>query len=307
MIVAVGLYLYYAEVEGSGGISVVFLLLLPACLSAFLGLLIGRGRDWSFWNYMLVPLAITGIAVLIGAVFLREGVICLVLLSPLWMLSGAIGASLAYALRPASPPDEDLVMRETFRAAGWLALPIAALAIEPLIPITSDWYTVENSIVIDARPADIWPHLESIPAIEDSEGTVNATQNLLRVPRPVDARLAGRGVGAIRHARWQDGIGFEEHITRWDPDRTLSWDFIFPDESIRHRTDRHIDPDAEHLTVESGGYRIEPLANGQSRLTLWTRYRLTTHVNSYAALWGGFLLSDIQGNILSIVRRRAER
>ena len=45
-------------VRTAGAISFVFLLILPSALSMFLGLLLGRGREWSMWHYSAIPATI---------------------------------------------------------------------------------------------------------------------------------------------------------------------------------------------------------------------------------------------------------
>lgn len=302
---ALGAY-SYLESTDSGTISFVFLLILPSALSMFLGLLLGRGREWSMWHYSAIPATIAVVAVVVGAVLLREGVICLAMLAPLWILAGVPGALMAYALRPASRNSAQS-LRSTFNAWSVLLVPIVAMAIEPLFPPPQQMVTVTSAQTIAASPATIWPHLLSIRSIDGAEGHSTMTHSLLRVPRPIDAALSGAGVGAIRYARWADGIRFEERITDWRSGQAISWRFHFPDRSIQHRTDRHINPHGQHLSVEAGGYRLIPLPGGQTQLELWTRYRLATPVNGYARWWGRRMLGDVQSNILAIIAGRAER
>jgi hypothetical protein len=38
-----------------------------------------------------------------------------------------------------------------------------------------------------------------------------------------------------------------------------------------------------------------------------TGYRMRTPVNGYAALWGELFLGDLEGNLLALVKQRAER
>jgi hypothetical protein len=59
--------------------------------------------------------------------------------------------------------------------------------------------------------------------------------------------------------------------------------------------------------VLEGEYELEPLPDGAVLLHLRSRHRVSTHFNFYATLWTDFIMSDVQGYILSIVRDRAER
>jgi hypothetical protein len=167
-------------------------------------------------------------------------------------------------------------------------------------------YEVRETIVIHAPPERIWPLLVSIPRIGPSEGRWNATHNLLGVPRPTQALLEARGPEVVRLAHWGPDIRFEEHILEVSDKRSLRWTFVFPDTSVRDHTDRHIAPDGMHLTIREGSYHLTPLPGGRTEVALETSFDLRSPVNWYAAGWGEWLLRDIQGNVLQIIKDRVE-
>jgi hypothetical protein len=74
---------------------------------------------------------------------------------------------------------------------------------------------------------------------------------------------------------------------------------------LQHHTDEHIAPDGPLLKIDTGDYRLTPLPDGTTRLTLRTNYVAMTHVN-FARWWGELLLGDIQDNVLAVVKQRAE-
>src|SRR5690606_30307893 len=126
------------------------------------------------------------------------------------------------------------------------------------------------SIVIEASPDQIWPHLLRLDGLRDEEGVWNITQDILRIPRPSSAVVNRDGMGAVRAAQWGNNIRFEEHITAWRENEEIAWKFVFPDDSISRYTDPHIHPDGASLKVATGAYRMIPLADGSTRLTLET-------------------------------------
>lgn len=250
--------------------------------------------------YGLVPPLFTGIVILGSAVFLHEGVICLVMLAPIWVISGWIGAFVLRRIRCGRAARARL-------NASLLFLPLLYGGIERHIPIVDTPVMLTRSIVIDATPATIWPYTLANSHIREDEGRWNVTQDLLGVPRPRRTALGGQGVDAIRTAYWGDRINFEERITQWVPGRRLGWAFHFANSSLQDYTDRHIAPDGPFLKIDTGDYTLTPLDARRTRLTLRTRYIAKTHVNPYAQLWGEILLGDIQQNILTIIKQRAER
>lgn len=112
--------------------------------------------------------------------------------------------------------------------------------------------------------------------ITSSEGTWNLSQDVIRLPRPVSARLIGTGPGAIRYVRWQQGLSFKEVIADWQPGKRLWWRFRFDKDEMDgwKLQDRHLMPDSAYYRITDGGYTLEPLADGRTRLTLTTRYRV---------------------------------
>lgn len=289
-----------AEAGKSGAIGYSLLVVLPATTSAFIGWIGSMGRNWSRGTYLSVPLWLAFVATAIGAVFLREGVVCLVMALPFWIGFGYVGLWPVYLYRRQQRHVDPAI----FRAHAMLLLPFLALLVDQQFVPPRETRTVVREIVVDAPAAVAWPRLLVIPAISPDEGRWNISQDLLRLPRPVAAHLSGRGPGAVRNARWQDDIRFQEIVTEWRSQERLQWQFAFPDPSIHERTDRHIQPHGRHLWIDAGGYDLIPLTGGRTKIRLWTRYHLSTPFNAYAGWWGERILGDIQDNVLAVVAER---
>lgn len=303
---ALGVYVLIEAVNPSGLISFTFLLLLPAVVTAFVTY-VGdplAERPRSFYA-AIVPLWLLGLVVLASFFFLREGVICIVMLAPFWLGLSSLGGYLTWRMRDREEPVENV-----FRASALLLLllPLFAVQVEPMIPLARDSASVTRSIVIDADPATVWAYARGVRQVRPGEGAWNVSQDLIGLPRPAGARLDREGVGAIRHVAWQEGIRFKEVITRWQPARRIWWDFRFDaaDMDAWAMQDRHLLPQGPHYRIADGGYVLEPLGGGRTRLTLTTRYWVQTPVNWYARLWGELFIGDVSNNVLAVIRQRAE-
>lgn len=276
-----------------------FLVFLPAYLCAFICYVGDPGGDRPASFYALVPVVFGMIVILGSAFILHEGVICIAMLSPLWLGFGWLGAYVMRRQRWSS------VDRKTFHSS-LLLLPLFSGTLEAQVPVLHDQVTLTREIVINAAPDEIWPYAVSNRHIAASEGQWNFTQDILGVPRPRATTITRPGMGAVRTAYWGDRINFEERITQWQPGRRLGWSFAFTNTSLQDYTDKHIAPDGEFLKIDTGDYTLTPLTPTTTRLTLRTNYIAKTHVNPYAALWGEILLGDVQSNILAIIKQRAE-
>lgn len=283
-----------------GLISFAFLFILPAVICAFVAYVADPWRERPLSTYLLIPLIMVCVAMPFSIIFLREGTICVVILSPLWIFSGMVGTGVTYAIRHRIRDGRKYCMT-------LFALPLIVIQIEPMFPLPVSEYTVRREIVVDARAEKIWPLLEGIADVKAGEGRWNLSQDLIGVPRPVGARLQGKGLGADRHAKWTSGIEFRETITEWDPGKRIGWKFVFDSADNWQFTDRHLMPDSEYYRVKHGGYTMQSIAGGRTRVTLDTSYWVRTPVNGYSALWGEVFLGDLEENLLTLVKQRAEQ
>jgi uncharacterized ferritin-like protein (DUF455 family) len=71
--------------------------------------------------------------------------------------------------------------------------------------------------------------------------------------------------------------------------------------------DEHIVVGGAYFDVLDGTYELEPLADNRYRLHLYSHFKLATSFNFYASWWAGWIMKDIQNNILQVIKRRAEQ
>jgi hypothetical protein len=293
----------YALLEATrplnGLVSFSFLLVLPAAISAFVAYVVDPWGERRLRQYLAIPFWLAVVVVVLSIVVLHEGVICVLILSPLWLGSGLAGAAITYRVRRALHDGRSY-------CAGLLLLPLAAMQIEPAIPLPETTVTVTRSIIVAATPPIIWPLLRGIPDVHPGEGRWNISQDVIGLPRPIGARLVGDGIGAERLAVWGNNISFKERITVWQPGVRIGWRFIFDNMDAWGYTDRHLMPNSAYFRVIEGGYRMVPLGADRTRLILDTAYWIRTPANAYSALWGELFLGDLEGNLLALVKQRAE-
>src|SRR5579872_426692 len=276
-----------------------FLALLPAVLCALICYIGDPVQTRSLAFYWLVPIVLVAIVDFFSAFVLREGAICLIMLSPVWVASGWAGAFLLRSQRRRALSRNSL-------HSSFLIIPLVAGIVEAHIPTPHDQVLLTRTIVVHATPAEIWPYAVANRAIGPREGRWTITHDVIGLPRPTGTTINGAGVGAVRTAYWGDHINFEERITQWIPGQKLGWKFRFSNASLQDYTDKHISPDGEFLKIDNGDYTIRQISPDTTQVTLNTRYVAMTHVNLYARLWGEFLLGDTVENILTIIKGRAE-
>jgi hypothetical protein len=300
---ALGVYLLIdAARPDTGLVSFTFLLILPTVVSAFIAYVADPWGTRSKRFYYLIPVWLILAVIAISIIVLREGTICILILSPLWFGASMLGVSLMFRWRGGKDKAD---YSSTF-SSSLLALPLIAMQAEPHIALPQTTATVTRSIVVDAPPSKIWPLLRGIPDVRPNEGAWNMSQDLFGIPRPVGAQLFGEGIGAERRANWSNNVRFREQVIDWAPGARIGWQFIFDDQGGWAFTDRHLMPDSPYFRVTTGGYRMDPLSNGRTKVTIHTSYWIQTPVNAYSRLWGEVFLGDVEYNLLALVKGRAE-
>jgi len=308
------------------------LIMLAMVLGSFAYLTYGPGLDNGYVGYgalFAIPFAlgalVTGLGivpfrilgclvaptVLFGAIFLvvnlgfAEGLICIAMVMPIWIVAGVGGGAAALWIK--SQAEKTEVKGARLKVSAALTIPFALIYAEEASPPQWQVRSVERAVIIDAAARDVWPMLLALPNITGKEGIPTFTHDVTGVPRPSTAALEQRGEALVRAAQWGPDIRFEEHVTQIVPGRRISWRFVFPDGSVQAHTDKHIDPDGPVLKIATGEYRIEEIVPGQSRLTLTTNYRMRTRLGWYFGRWGELMLGDVHDNVLAIIKDRTER
>ena len=302
---ALALYLLFfllREAVASGGglfITLAFLIGAPVAAAAIAVLVADPRREASGREHAALGAVVVLLILLCGIALLKEGGVCTIMAAPLFFPAGILGAVAAGRSRR--------LWGDRVHAVALPVLPLLLLQLELAAghPVRTE--EVVDAVEIAAPASIVWEQLKEVRDIAPDELGWTFTQDVAGVPKPLDARLAGEGVGSVRHVRWGGGIRFDEEITSWQEGRHLAWRFRFRPNSIPREIEAHVRPDSDYLRLEAGSYRLEPLAGGRTRVTLTTRYSIATALNGYCAWWGRIMVGDLHRNVLRVIAGRAER
>jgi hypothetical protein len=253
------------------------------------------------WSYGVLASVVSCFSSLVlMAIFALELVVCLFMLVPASIVMAMLGGLLAtWVARMVSRPEQ-----QTHLAMTLALLPFLVTPIESQFPPSDSYRVVSVRQPIHADAAAVWyqiTHFEPITAAEHRPSAFH----LLGLPNPVSATLMGAGPGVIRRGVYENGLTFREVVTEWEPGRTFAFTIA-------------VDPDVpapapydgiggRYLELLSARYTIEPAGDGTVVLTLDSAHRVSTRFNEYSGAWTEFILSDLQGYLLRIVKERAER
>jgi len=281
-------------------VSISFIYTLPCSLGAlvcFLGYKLDKpGRFWAY----VAPALVMLLLIFLSWLFYMEALICVLVAAPILMVMAFIGGWLM-----------SLILKKTNR--GQVSVTLFVLLPYLVSPVEQLWQTphetrvMQNAAVIHATPETVWSHIYEVPAIRKEE---IPAQWIYRIgfPRPIAATIDRQGVGGRRHATFERDVSFFEVVTHWEPAKRLSFTIKADPEFVPHTAfDKHIIVGGRFYDVLDGTYEIVPRGDGASVLHLSSTHRLSTRFNWYAGWWSEWVMNQIQGSILEVIRKRCEQ
>jgi len=282
--------------------SITYIFVVPVVLG-FITVWYGPKPKRLFWGACIVLPWVAALACLAGAlIFAWEGIICIVLLLPVILVLSSVGGLIGGICLKVF-----LRSRErNFCVAIVAMLPFVLAPLEKLHSADSEIRTVETQIKIHAAAPIVWNQIRSVPLITEKEQSFSFS-HLIGFPRPLEARLVGSGIGAVRYATFEHGVLFVETIQEWNPPYRLSFSIKADTKNIPPKTfDEHVTVGGRYFDVLKGTYWIEDLGHGDVMLHLSSDQRLSTRFNFYSHLWTEYLMADLQNYILRIIKKRCE-
>jgi hypothetical protein len=284
-----------------GTISSAFLYVCPFSVGA-IAVIWGAEKGTWITKRRQLGMATSAMALFLAAMFLTflEGLICIVLVVPVFMLAAAIGGLVGGVVhnygRNGPPVLPALAL-----------LPLLVGPVESLLPPQHSEQAVTNTVHIAAPPQAVFDKLASVRDIRRDELGFTFV-HLIGLPRPIEARMDGSGHGAVRTSRWEKQVWFQEVITEWDRPRAMRYRFVVPKGAIpREALDEHVEINGEYFELVDGGYTLAPAADGGTELSLTTRFVNKSRLKAYGNLWGKLVLMDFHRSILALMKSRAER
>ena len=280
-------------------LSLSLLVIVPLVTAGIAGFLSARAGRTLSPSIGAAFLTLTAILTILGFAAM-EGVICILMAAPFVGLLGIIGALLGHWLAT-------LTSRPAYQvqSAAWLAVIVCAVgeSVTPPAPLED---VVTSEVIIQASPAEVWKQLKDIRDLPAPTEPLF----VFGVAHPLETYVVGEGgVGAARVCRLSTG-DMPERISVWKPEQELQFIVLDTPAAMREATFFGQELDGAHLhttyTSLEGGFRLEALPNGQTRLTGNSRYLLTITPASYWNLWTRQIVAQVQLRVMNHVKAKAE-
>lgn len=268
--------------------------LIVGAVTVFLAERLAR-RSW--WYYTWASAFANVLFVAGTLVIMIEGLICALLIVPLFALLGSVGG---------------LIMGAACRFAGWprrvargfAMLPIALIALEIRAPLPDAIHEVQRSVLIAAPAAFVWREIQNIRDISPVE-VERAWAFRIGVPTPSSGVTWKLDV-PLRRVTMTKRVYFDQIVAELRDERYVRWHYRFyPDSFPPHALDDHVKIGGQYFDLIDTSYSLTPEGSA-TRLTLQVHYRLSTRFNWYVQPIVRRLLDNAAGVYLELYRDRAE-
>ena len=230
--------------------------------------------------------------------FAWEGVICLIMAAPIGFVFTYFGFLIGFHF------SKSTLNGQTTTAIILLLLSSPSLmAFEDTIKETDDLRSVVTTIEINATPDKVWKNVVSFPQLKEPTEFIFKTG----IAYPINATIAGQGVGAVRHCNFSTG-SFVEPITVWDEPRLLKFSVDEQPEPMKEISLYDIHPNHLHgyWVSKQGQFKLTVLPNGHTLLEGTTWYVNKIKPVFYWTLWSDNIVHKIHNRVLEHIKTQAE-
>lgn len=297
-----GIVLRLAFIGQPGGayaaMSFAFMYLVPMAVGAitvYVGERIKR-QSWSF--YFWAPMLATSLFVAGTLVIMIEGLICAILIIPMFAMLGVVGGLImALVCR--------FTMHRNTAACSFMLLPLA-LGLIPEDGFAPQRIAMREHTVTIAAPAErVWHEIHAASDIRPDE-VERAWMYRIGVPLPLSGMTEHTPEGIVRKVRMGKDIHFEQVATEWQENRHVRWAYRFAEDSIPPRAlDDHVKIGGHYFDLIDTSYTLSPLDAAHTQLRIRMHYRVSTQFNWYADAIAEFLIGNFEEVILDFYQRRA--
>lgn len=244
------------------------------------------------WHTGFLTLGIFTAALLLFAI---EGVICILMVAPFALTLTWLGSLIGYSIINKSPKNASSVLIILV-----LIIPTTAFIEKQSEPTLT---AVVTSIEINASPEIVWNNVVEFPQLSEPTELLFKTG----IAYPINAKIEGTGVGAIRHCNFTTG-SFVEPITVWDKPHLLK--FSVQEQPAPMKEISFWDIDAPHLhdyfVSKQGQFKLIALPNGNTRLEGTTWYYHNIKPAFYWSIWSNYIIHKIHDRVLTHIKETSE-
>jgi hypothetical protein len=275
-----------------------FIILVPMVVGAVTVYFAETKSRRSVGYYIWAPAFANMLFVVGTMLILIEGIICAIIIIPLFCMLGIVGGLVMGAIcRMTNWPRQ--------AAYGFMVLPLIFGALPPQDPDMQSTDYIERTIMIAAPPEKIWSQLQSVSDIKPSE-VGHTWIYRIGVPLPLAGVTQATPEGLVRKITMGKSVYFDQVSTDWEENRHVKWRYRFYKDSFPpNALDDHVMIGGHYFDLMDTEYTLVPKGSQLTELKIRMHYRVSTEFNWYAKPVGRFLIGNFEEVILDFYRQRS--
>ncbi|HQY20648.1 MAG TPA: hypothetical protein PLX80_07390 [Ignavibacteria bacterium] len=276
--------------------TVTYLFIVPTILGIIPLIFADIEKLKSYRNIIFIPLLTVSTFFLTMFLIGLEDFLCLFILAAPFFILGTIGAFIYRLVQINRQKNKGKLLTI-------ILIPFLFAPVEEYLKSPSVTFEIESEVIISAAPEMIWNNIVEVRTIRENEYS-SGFFNDIGIPRPISANVDRKEIGGQRTGNFEGGLKFFETITKYEPDKIISFDIRIDPKSVRPNVfDQHV-LSGNYFTFVNATYELTPLSNGQVKLKLLSNYQLTSTINFYGKFWGDLILRDFQDRLLEVIEKR---
>ncbi|MES2279496.1 MAG: hypothetical protein V4592_25915 [Bacteroidota bacterium] len=282
-VVLIALLTKYSGWQDSGALVFSEFVILPILMGIF-SAWFWRKEPYSSKQSMGRTCILSVIAIALSYLFLGEGSICLVIVSPLLFVFIAVGVSTGRGMFSYN--------NDTFNVS------IVSLLLLVFFADTRAHHHYENMVadkmVINAPVSKIWPYVVAYKRIEAPD---KYWLFKIGMPSPVQSTATGNYVGAGRKCIFSNGYVFDEKIVEYNVNNKLTFAI----------TNQPRDPEIMgHIDILKGQFILQDNGDGTTTLTGNSWYALHVFPVWYYDLWAQSVTRNVHLRVMDHIKELSE-
>ncbi|MDP9077130.1 MAG: hypothetical protein M3O71_06880 [Bacteroidota bacterium] len=273
----------YSQIAGPGVLILSEFVIIPV--------LMGMISAW-FWRKLELPgrkltwysIYNSFLAIIFSFIFLGEGSICLVIVSPLifcFVIAGTFAGT-------------RLFKRDNQKLNVSVILLLIFIFINDSLSTHNYENMVSDTIVVNAPPNKVWQNVVAFKRIKQPNKFW-----LFRIgmPSPVESTVTGYYEGAGRKCIFSNGYVFDEKIATYQPGVNLTFDV----------THQPRDPEImNHIDILRGQFILKDNGNGTTTLTGNSWYKLYVFPVWYYDIWAQSITRNVHLRVMEHIKELSE-
>jgi hypothetical protein len=225
------------------------------------------------------------LAILLSYIFLREGTICLIIVSPLIFAFVITGAFIGKAM-----------FRKNNQTLN-VSIVSILLLVFTVDSISDHHYRnmVSDEMIVKATPEKIWKNVVAFEKIKQPNAYWLFKAGM---PSPMQTTVTAYKKGAGRKCIFSNGYVFEEKIVTFDVNKDLTFDI----------TGQPKDPEIMgHINIERGQFLLKDNGDGTTTLVGNSWYSLKVFPIWYYDLWAESITRNVHLRVMDHIKALSEK